>query len=85
MSYAQQTDIAPSSDIALNSIWKLLEPAVPDCLKQTQPGIYEARWWTPVPNQEIEMLAHIPTIIVVESPYEPDNLPGGLAVLFRVR
>lgn len=82
---AATTTTAQSSDATLRAIWNLLQPAVPDCLKELQPGVYEARWWTPAPLDEIALLKQSPKLTLLDAPYEPPNLPGGIAVRFCVR
>lgn len=69
---------------SLNEVWKLIEPVVPDVLVELQAGVYEARWWKPVPWKDVEMLLHTEVVIVVVEPYEPAELPNGCAVRFSV-
>lgn len=67
-----------------NAIWKLLAPAQPDHLRDLGNGLYEARWWTPVPMMDIEILQRTAGIQVAGEPYEPPELPCGLALRFSV-
>ncbi len=65
-------------------VWQSVEPAVPDCIEQIEEGVFEARWWKPVPLMDIDTIRHINTIQVVGEPYEPEHLPSGMAVRFRL-
>lgn len=68
----------------LYHIWKCIEPAVPDCLEQVEPEVYEARWWKPVPTIDLEILRHADGVAVLGEPYEPHHLPAGIAVRFTI-
>lgn len=67
-----------------SAIWKLLAPAQPDHLRDLGDGVYEARWWTPVPMMDIEILERTAGIQVLGDPYEPPELPCGIALRFAV-
>jgi hypothetical protein len=68
-----------------NAIWKILAPAQPDHLKDLGDGLYEARWWTPVPMMDVEILQRTAGIQVIGEPFEPPELPCGLALRFSVQ
>lgn len=85
MTYTRHSSETRSVEPLLQHIWKVLEPAVPDCLKEVEAGVFEARWWTPVPMNEVDMIQFNDEIVILETPYEPENLPGGVAVRFRSR
>jgi hypothetical protein len=63
-------------------VWDRIAPAVPDSLIELRGGIYEARWWTPVPRMDVETLLATEGIVIIGRPYEPDDLPMGCAVRF---
>jgi len=68
----------------MRRIWKSVEPAMPDCIEQVEEGVFEARWWKPVPTLDIDIIRHARTIVVMGEPYEPEHLPAGIAVRFRL-
>lgn len=70
--------------IPLKTIWELLSPAQPDCLNELGDGVYEARWWSPVPMMDVEILQRTEGVLIQSEPIEPQNLAGGLAVRFSV-
>ncbi len=70
--------------ISLASVWAFIHPAVPDTLREVDKGLYEARWWKPVPKMDIEIMKRTDGVILEGSPFEPDNLYGGLAIQFRL-
>ena len=65
-----------------DSVWDLISPAVPDCLEHLGGGVYQASWWKPVPVMDVEILKRQGDIEVICEPFEPKNLPGGVAVRF---
>lgn len=67
-----------------NHVWDLLEPAIPDCLVQLGDNHYQASWWKPVPSGDIEIVQRNERIRVLNGPYEPENLSGGLALDFQI-
>jgi hypothetical protein len=66
-------------------IWSLISPAAPDCLEDLGEGVYEARWWHPVPMMDIEILARTEYVTTFGQPYEPQGMPNGLALRFRIQ
>jgi hypothetical protein len=84
MSNIHPSNLETQSEIAVKSVWKLLEPTVPDCLKMVAPGIYEARWWKPVPMMDVEIMQRSEGVNVLETINEPHDLPGGIVVRFTV-
>ncbi|MAS38329.1 MAG: hypothetical protein CL610_30310 [Anaerolineaceae bacterium] len=70
--------------VTLPQVWKLIAPVVPDCLDEMGNGLYEAKWWKPVPVMDIEILQYTEGIHIHGQPYQPKHLPGGLAVRFSV-
>ncbi len=69
---------------ASQDVWELLEPAVPDCLVHLGDNHYQASWWKPVPTGDIEILQRNERIRILNGPYEPKNLSGGLALDFQI-
>lgn len=77
-----------SSTLPYAAVWERIKPAVPDVLNEIAPGVYEARWWQPVPEKEIETLLQLAPsegLIILDAPYEPETLPQGIAVRFRLQ
>ncbi len=70
--------------ITIDEAWNLLAPAIPDHLEDLGNGQFEARWWKPVPLMDVEILKYTEGVQISETPYEPKNLPGGLAVRFAI-
>jgi hypothetical protein len=70
--------------LSRSAIWKLLAPAQPDHLTDLGDGVFEARWWTPVPMMDLEILQRTAGIQVMGEAFEPPELPCGLALRFSV-
>ena len=70
--------------VSLGSVWAFIHPAIPDTLHEVGSGLYEARWWKPVPSMDIEILKRTDGVIFEGSPFEPENLCGGIAIQFRL-
>jgi hypothetical protein len=68
----------------IKEVWGRLKPAVPDCLNELDDGSYIAKWWKPVPMMDVEIIIRTESLVVHGDPYEPDDLPGGIAVHFSV-
>lgn len=71
--------------LTFTDVWKLLAPAEPDYLQEIGERLYETRWWPPVPRSEVESVLRIAKLEVLDAPFEPDQIPGGLAVRFKLR
>lgn len=69
---------------AISDVWAMLKPAVPDCLEATTNERYIAKWWKPVPVMDVEIILRTEGLRVCGEPYEPDDLPGGIAVCFSL-
>lgn len=65
-------------------VWEQIAPAIPDVLKAVHGGVYEAKWWHPVPQADVETLLHLEGIAIIGQPYEPADLPMGCAVRFSI-
>jgi hypothetical protein len=65
-------------------VWELIKPVQPDHLEELENGVFEARWWKPVPIMDVKMLSYTPGIQIQGQPFEPTHLSGGLAVRFLV-
>jgi len=70
--------------LSRNAIWDLIAPAVPDSLEDLGKGQYLAKWWKPVPMDDVELLVRNQGIRLHLEPFEPRDLPQGIAVLFSV-
>lgn len=71
--------VPPTTDV-----WGVIAPARPDHLVELGNGEYEARWWKPVPVMDIEMMQYTESVVVCGEPFEPAELPGGLALRFSL-
>lgn len=72
-------------DLTMRQVWDLIAPVVPDHLEDLGDGLYEARWWKPVPMMDIEILQRTDKVVVHGEPFEPRHLPRGLAVRFSIQ
>ncbi|MBX3085232.1 MAG: hypothetical protein KF716_26600 [Anaerolineae bacterium] len=71
-------------DVPIRTVWQILEPAVPDCLHALGNGLFEARWWKPVPMMDVEIISRTEGLLMMGDPFEPADLPNGIAVRFSV-
>lgn len=65
-------------------VWDHIAPVVPDSLEDLGNRQYLAKWWKPVPLQDVEALLRMPGIKIHGEPYEPKSLPEGLVVRFSI-
>ncbi|MCG3207136.1 MAG: hypothetical protein FOGNACKC_00736 [Anaerolineae bacterium] len=65
-------------------VLELIDPVDPDKLMQTAPGVWTAQWHPPVLGGDLEALRRTPGIDIVKDEYEPEGLPGWVAVKFVV-
>lgn len=70
--------------MSLHDVWDVIAPVSPDYLNDLGDGLYEARWWKPVPTMDIEILKYTDGVVINGDPFEPPNLSGGLALRFSV-
>lgn len=70
--------------VSMSEIWTLLKPAVPDCLESMPEDRYIAKWWKPVPVMDVEIILRTEGIRIHGEPYEPGDLPDGIAVCFSL-
>jgi hypothetical protein len=70
--------------LTIRDVRRLLAPSAPDVLVDLGNGLYEARWWRPVPMMDVEILKRTEQVELHGEPFEPSNLPNGLAVQFSV-
>ena len=75
---------AGRSTLTIRDVRRLLAPSTPDVLEDLGNGLYEAKWWRPVPMMDVEILKGTEQVDVHGEPFEPQNLPNGLAVRFSV-
>ncbi len=68
----------------VSDVWELIKPAVPDCLEMSPDGRCTAKWWKPYPVMDVEILLRTEGIRILAEPYEPSDLPGGIAVTFSL-
>jgi hypothetical protein len=69
---------------SIQAVWRLISPAQPDHLADLGNGVYEARWWKPVPMMDVEIIRLTEGVLVDGDAYEPANLKGGLALRFQL-
>lgn len=43
-------------DISSDEVWDYLSPVTPDTLYNLGSGVFEAKWWPPVPRMDVEIL-----------------------------
>lgn len=70
---------------APDAVWEQILPAIPDRINDLGDGIYEALWWRPYPVMDIEILKRDECVDLLGPAFEPEQLPGGLGVQFRLR
>lgn len=70
--------------LSIEDVWDILEPAVPDVLEAAEGQRYIAKWWKPVPPMDIEIMMRTDEILIHGQPFEPQDLPNGLAICFSV-
>lgn len=73
-----------SAPVRISDVWELIKPVVPDCLEMTADGRCTAKWWKPYPVMDVEILMRTEGIRILGEPYEPSDLPGGIAVTFSL-
>ncbi len=76
---------AAAPKISIKEVWQLISPAEPDTLKEVGQGVYEAKWWKPVPMMDIEILKRTEGVRIDQEPYETPNLPKVMTVRFSLR
>lgn len=76
--------VPPHIKESSEDVWDLIAPAIPDTIRDLGSGQYEARWWKPVPVMDVEILKYTEGIRIVDDPYEPATLSGGLALRFAI-
>lgn len=77
-----KTAVKHCSRRPVKDVWEVIAPVQPDSLQEFEDGVYEARWWKPVPMMDIELLLRTDGIDPIGKPYEPDDLSGGIGVRF---
>ncbi len=75
----------PKNLTPLSAVWNWIAPVQPDHLDDLGDGLYEARWWSPVPMMDIEILQRTEGVEVQGTPFEPLELPCGLALRFAIK
>ena len=70
--------------LSRSEVWDLIAPVEPDSLEELGNGRYVAKWWKPVPMQDVNALLQAKGIKVIGRPFEPRKLPEGVAVHFSV-
>ncbi|HKZ86400.1 MAG TPA: hypothetical protein VJ793_22450 [Anaerolineae bacterium] len=71
--------------MTVSDILHKIDPVDPESIVPLGDGLYVARWCPPVPMMDLEVLRRTAGIEVVGEPFEPDGLPGWMAVRFRLR
>lgn len=75
---------AKHSQISLDDVWDTISPVMPDHLEQIGENTFEAKWWSPVPIMDVEILQRTEGVIILSAPGEPEDLPGGLSIQFAL-
>ncbi len=70
--------------LSIADVWAFIDPAHPDHLKDLGGGVYEAKWWSPVPVMDVEILKRTEGVMVCGELYEPATMPGGIALRFSI-
>lgn len=69
---------------SLDDVWDCIAPVKPDELVAVQPGLYEARWWEPMPRMDIEILRRTEAVILQGDLFEMPGMAGVRAVRFSL-
>ena len=77
-------DVARELEQTTTDVWELIAPVAPDHLADLGSGLYEARWWKPVPVMDVEILKYTEGVSICSEPFEPPGLSGGLALRFSI-
>ncbi|MFN8379853.1 MAG: hypothetical protein U0452_14410 [Anaerolineae bacterium] len=64
--------------------WDWIEPSIPDTLSEIDLNTFEAKWAAPIPFMDLEILRRTPGVVFCGPPFEPSNLPDGIAVQFTI-
>jgi hypothetical protein len=70
--------------VTVSDILRKIDPVDPESIVPLGDGWYEARWCSPVPVMDLEVLRRTEGIEVFGEPFEPDGLPGWMAMRFRL-
>ena len=72
--------------LSASEVAEIIEPADPDNLQHLGSGVYEAKWSpeNPATDLDVTLLPYVPRISVLGNAYEPEHLPGWIAVKFTV-
>ena len=67
-----------------NDVWEYIAPVVPDQLTEVELGIFEAVWWFPVPQMDIEILQRTEGIEMMHMSPTSIKSINGKALYFAV-
>jgi hypothetical protein len=73
-----------TSRASLDEAWNFIAPVKPDRLEDLGNGLFEAKWWKPVPMMDVEILQRTSGLMIHGQPFEPKQLPGGISVRFSL-
>ena len=76
--------VASASSLSVDAVWDWIAPVIPDHLECLGGDVFEAQWWSPVPIMDVEILMRTDGVTLIDAPFEPAHLPGGLAVRFSM-
>ncbi len=79
-----QSTGGPSSDLSVAQVWDLLSPVKPDHLEVLGNGVYEARWWNPIPWMDVYMLRRTQGVLIRDEKHNTKELPEGLCIQFSL-
>lgn len=75
---------ARKSDLDLDVVWDFIDPVKPDHLDKVGTGLFEAKWWKPIPLMDVEILRRTASVLIHNEMVNPTELPGGMIVRFSI-
>jgi hypothetical protein len=75
---------AQNAEASLSGVWELIDPVRPDSLYSVGDGSFDAMWWKPIPWMDVEILRRTEGVIIQDESVNPDKLPGGIVVRFKI-
>lgn len=84
ISAIRQSAVGQKPPLPISQVWDILTPVKPDHLEVLGNGLYEARWWSPIPWMDVYLLRHTEGVMVYDEKQNPKALPEGLCVQFAL-
>lgn len=79
-----QSSAGQSLPPSISQVWDLLSPVKPDHLEALENGLYEARWWSPIPWMDVYLLRHTEGVMIYDENQNPKTLPDGICIRFSL-